>query len=69
MGAKTVELKTLDVLAGEDLIVEVGRYDLGLEPPGADPMRAPGKYVVVCRRQPDGALKLTVDVFDLDAPS
>ncbi|MGH2722021.1 MAG: YybH family protein [Actinomycetota bacterium] len=67
-GARTIEFETLDVLEGGDVIVEVGRSQLGLEPPGAAPARVPGKYVVVYDRQPDGSLKLVVDASSDDVP-
>jgi hypothetical protein len=41
---------------------------MGIEPPGADPIRKIGKYVAVSRRQSDGFLTMIVDTFHTDAP-
>jgi ketosteroid isomerase-like protein len=56
------------MLEGGDLEIEVGRYTLGMQPPGADPMVDNGKYVAVWRRDTDGKLKMVVDTFNTDAP-
>jgi uncharacterized protein (TIGR02246 family) len=67
-GAQSLKLETMDVLEGGDLEIEVGRYTLGMQPPGADPMVDNGKYVAVWRRDTDGKLKMVVDTFNTDAP-
>lgn len=68
-GARSLELTTLDVLAGGDLEVEVGRFRMAFQPRGVDPFTEDGKYVAVYRRQGDGSLKLAVDTFNSDAPA
>jgi ketosteroid isomerase-like protein len=67
-GAQSLRLDTIDVLAGGDLEIEVGRYTMGIQPPGGDPMVDNGKYVAVWRRDSDGDLKMAVDTFNTDAP-
>jgi ketosteroid isomerase-like protein len=67
-GAQSLRLETMDVLDGGDLEVEVGRYTMGIQPPGSDPMVDNGKYVAVWRRDADGNLKMAVDTFNSDAP-
>jgi ketosteroid isomerase-like protein len=67
-GGQSLELKTLDVLDGGDLEIEVGRYTMGMTPPGSDAMVDNGKYVAVWRRDADGKLKMAVDTFNTDAP-
>jgi ketosteroid isomerase-like protein len=67
-GGQSLELQTLDVLEGGDLEVEVGRYTMGIQPPGGDPMVDNGKYVAVWRRDAEGGLRMAVDTFNSDAP-
>jgi ketosteroid isomerase-like protein len=67
-GANSLELQSVDVLEEGGLVVDVGRYVLGIQPPGADPIQDQGKYVVVLRRQGDGSLKIILDSFNSDNP-
>jgi ketosteroid isomerase-like protein len=67
-GGQSLKLETTDVLEGGDLEIEVGRYTMGIQPPGADSMVDNGKYVAVWRRDTDGKLKMVVDTFNTDAP-
>lgn len=59
-GAKNVTLRTQSVSASGDLAYEIGRY--GFDTPN-DKKRNSGKYVVVYKRQRNGALKAEVDMF------
>jgi len=68
-GMRSLELDTTDVLEGGDLLVSIGAYRLGLQPPGGDPITDVGKYVAVFRRQADGGIKIAVDTFNSDAPA
>ncbi|HEX9547650.1 MAG TPA: SgcJ/EcaC family oxidoreductase [Acidimicrobiales bacterium] len=65
-GARAVELETVAVDGNNDLVVDVGRYRLTMEPPGADPIVDVGKYVDVMKRQPDGRLRFAYDIFNSD---
>jgi len=65
-GVRSLDLQSIDVQEEGSLIVDVGRYVLGIQPPGADPVQDQGKYVVVLRRQPDQSLKIVVDAFNSD---
>jgi ketosteroid isomerase-like protein len=67
-GGQSLKLETVDVLDGGDLEIEVGRYTMGIQPPGADPMVDNGKYVAVWRRDTDGDMKMAVDTFNTNAP-
>jgi ketosteroid isomerase-like protein len=66
-GAQSLELETLALEEAGDMIVEVGRYTLGLQPPGAARVTDVGKYLQVFKRQPDGALRISYDCFNSDA--
>ncbi len=69
MGCQSLDLETVDVIESGDLQVEVGRYTMVIQPPGADPIQDVGKYVAVHQRQSDGTLKLAVDTFNRDQPA
>jgi uncharacterized protein (TIGR02246 family) len=68
-GAKSLDLQSIDVLEDGALVVDIGRYGLGIQPPGADPIQDEGKYLVAFRRQSDGSLKMVADAFNSDAPA
>jgi len=68
-GVRSLDLEVVDVLEGGDLVVTQGRYTLGLQPPGGDPIQDVGKYVEVRRRQQDGSLKIVLDIFNSDLPA
>jgi ketosteroid isomerase-like protein len=65
-GAQSLELETIALEEQGDMIVEVGRYTLGLQPPGAGPITDVGKYLQVFKRQADGSLRITYDCFNSD---
>ena len=68
MGASSLDIEPLDVREEGDVTIEYGRYTLGLEPQGADPMTQIGKYVVVHEAQDDGSTKIVLDIFNANAP-
>jgi len=68
-GAQSLEMKTRDVFESGALVIEIGWVTLVVQPAGADVVRTVSKYVVVHRRQPDGALKLLVDANNSDTSS
>lgn len=67
-GAKSLDLQSTEVLSEGSLVVDIGRYVLGIQPTGADPVQDVGKYIVVLRRQSDGSLRIVADAFNSDAP-
>ena len=56
-------LKTVSLEEREDVAVEEGEYEMRV---GADVVDT-GKYVVVHRRQPDGAWGLSLDIWNSDS--
>ncbi len=64
-GLRSLGLETVDVLEGDDLAVELGKFTMGFAPEGT----RLGKYIAVYRRQSDGALKIVADTFNSDAPA
>ena len=68
-GAQSLEMETGDVFESGALVVEIGWSTLVIQPAGAEAVRDVSKYVVVHRRQADGALKLLVDAFNSDTSS
>ncbi len=67
-GADSLELESIEVYEDGALVVDVGRYVLSIQPPGADPIQDHGKYIVVFQRQGDGQLKMVADTFNSDEP-
>jgi uncharacterized protein (TIGR02246 family) len=64
VGLSRIELDSAEVRVDGPLAVEIGRYLLAVGAEAADR----GKYVVLHRRQGDGAWLRVVDVFNPDAP-
>ncbi len=64
MGIKDVVLTTVDVLGMGELVCEIGRYDLTIQPEGQDPIKDNGKYLVVWKKAMDGTWKLHVDIWN-----
>jgi ketosteroid isomerase-like protein len=58
-GPIVIEFDSVDVLDSGEMVVDIGHY--------ASP-REQGKYVVVFRRQADGALKIAVEADITDRP-
>jgi uncharacterized protein (TIGR02246 family) len=65
---KEFSLKTEDIVAGGDLAVETGSYEMTLQPSGAKEMKDKGKYVTVWKRQADGSWKIIRDIGNSDLP-
>ncbi len=67
-GAQSLDLDTVALEEQGDLVVEVGTYTLGVQPPGSDPVTDVGKYLQVFKRQADGSLRIAYDCFNSDQP-
>ena len=64
MGIREASLETLDFHQAGDTGYEIGLYTLRIQPDGGDESQAEGKYVVVWRRDADGAWKWAVDIWN-----
>lgn len=65
-GPTALALATDTVTELGDTAYEVGRYTMKVQPAGAPAMDDRGKYVVIWKRQADGAWKLAVDIWNSD---
>ncbi|MDZ7740833.1 MAG: hypothetical protein U5Q03_03560 [Bacteroidota bacterium] len=64
---KSFNTETLEVFAGGNLIVEIGKYDLTLEMPMMlQPIKDHGKYLTVWEMQKDGSLKIKIETWNTD---
>jgi ketosteroid isomerase-like protein len=68
MGVSSLDIEPLDVQEAGDLTIEYGRYTLGIEPEGAQPVIDVGKYIVVHESQDDGSTKIVLDIFNSNMP-
>jgi uncharacterized protein (TIGR02246 family) len=66
-GGRALQLDTVSTQQDGDLLVQVGRYVMGITARGQS-FDDPGKFVSVYERQPDGGLLITVTSFNRDAP-
>lgn len=69
MGMKfqSLESTPVDVHASGDIVYEVGTFRQSIIMPGAEePLEQIGKYVNIWRRQPDGKLKIAVEIYNSD---
>jgi uncharacterized protein (TIGR02246 family) len=69
MGIKEAVLTTVEVLGMGELAFEIGKYDLKIKPAGQAVIADSGKYVVLWKKQPDGAWKLHVDIWNTSLPA
>jgi uncharacterized protein (TIGR02246 family) len=64
MGVRSLDIEPLDVREEGELTIEYGRYTLGIEPAGAEPLTDVGKYVIVHESQDEGSTKIVLDIFN-----
>ena len=64
--AKSAVLDSVDVMLAGDGVVEIGRANLTVEPPGQPPAQMEVKYVVYWRQE-DGRWKWHVDIWNQNA--
>ncbi len=69
MGIKDVILTTVEVLGMGDMVCEIGKYDLTIQPEGQDAIADTGKYLVVWKKAPDETWKLHIDIWNTSIPA
>src|SRR3954453_6161139 len=65
-GTTKARMSTLHVEERGDLAIEVGQFEMDMEPPGAEPLKQVGKYAVGHRREPSNELKMWIDCINSD---
>ncbi len=68
-GFTSIKLETPTIASVDDLAYGRGHYTLSMSPPGAAPVQDVGKYIVVYRRQANGAWRAVADIFNSDQPA
>ena len=68
MGVKGVSLQTLELEEMGDRAVERGAATIDIQDEDGQTMQASAKFIVLWRRQADGAWKWHWDCFNFDAP-
>jgi uncharacterized protein (TIGR02246 family) len=68
IGARSLDIEPLDVRQAGELTIEYGRYALGIEPAGGEPVTDVGKYIVVHEPQDDGSTRIVLDIFNSNLP-
>jgi len=69
MGVKDANLTTVELTGLGDLVHEVGKYALKIQPEGQTAFEDNGKYVVLWKRMRDGSLKIHRDIWNSSLPS
>lgn len=65
-----LESTSIDVQSSGEYVYEVGTFNQAVIIPGAsEPMKSTGKYVNIWKRQPDGELKIVVEIYNSDTSS
>jgi ketosteroid isomerase-like protein len=62
-GLKDLSLETTEIEVHGDMAYGIGRYRMTVDPPGGKRTEEAGKYLVVYKRQPDGAWRAAADMF------
>lgn len=63
-----LDVEAEDFASSGDLAYEIGRYSQTLTPPEGEPMEVDGKYVIVLKRQPDGAWRIVRHMSFINEP-
>lgn len=69
MGIREAVLTTVDVLGMGDVVCEIGKYDLTIQPEGQEEVKDSGKYLVIWKKAADGTWKLHVDIWNTSLPA
>lgn len=69
MGIKDIVLTTVDVFGMGDMVCEIGKAAVTIQPEGADAMEDMAKYLVVWKKGEDGMWRLHVDIWNSSLPA
>lgn len=69
MGIKDVVLTTMDIMGMGDMVCEIGKANVILQPEEGEAMEDIGKYVVIWKKTADGTWKLHVDIWNTNLPA
>ncbi len=69
MGIKDAILTTVEVFVMGDMVCEIGKYDLTIQPEGQEAIEDNGKYLVIWKKAADGTWKLHVDIWNTSLPA
>ncbi len=59
----------VDVARSGDLAISMGSYEFSMKDPKGKLVQDRGKYVTVWKKQPDGAWKAHIDIYNSDLPA
>ncbi len=68
MGIKEIVLTTVDIMEMGDMVCEIGRANITIQPEGQEAIEDIVKYVVIWKKTADGAWKLYVDIYNTNLP-
>ncbi len=64
-----LESTTIDAQADGSLVYEIGTFRQSILLPGSqEPINQTGKYITIWKLQPDGKLKIAVEIYNSDTP-
>ena len=68
MGIKDIVLTAVDVIGMGDMVCEIGKAVVAIQPEGMDAIEDIAKYLVVWKKDVDGTWKLHVDIWNTSLP-
>ncbi len=69
MGIKDIVLTTVDVMGMGDMVCEIGKAVISIQPEGMDAIEDMAKYLVVWKKGVDGTWRLHVDIWNTSLPA
>jgi len=68
MGIKEIVLTTVEVMGMDDMVCEIGKAAITIQPEGQETIEDSGKYLVIWKKTADGTWKLHVDIWNTNLP-
>ena len=69
MGITDIVLTTVDIMGIGDMVCEIGKAVITIQPEGADAVEDMAKYLVVWKKGEDGMWRLHVDIWNSSLPA